>query len=87
MRAQEIKEQFKAEFEKFNSHPMMDKAVAFILSIDNQDFWIESEPNLAQPISIVMELAQSGLLIEGSCGNKIAKMSQEDGEIVISSRN
>lgn len=87
MEKSEIKKTIKAEFDNFTPNPMMTKAVSFIMSQEDGRFWTEEvTPHIGNAIGLVMALAGGGVLTEGSTGNKIAKMSQETGEITVATR-
>lgn len=83
----EIKKAIETEFEAFTPNPMMDIATKYIMSLEDATFWTkEAAPYIGNAIGLVMEFANTGLLINGSTGDRIAKMSQETGEIIVSKR-
>ena len=83
----EIKKTIRAEFDTFTQNDMMDIATKYIMDLENPIFWEkEAKPYIGNAIALVMEFATTGLLIEGTTGNKIAKMSQETGKITIENR-
>lgn len=87
METAEIKKAIEEEFKAFTPHPIMKKATDYICSIDSRVFWRrEAKPYIGRAIGLVMEFANQGILIEGTEGNKIAKINQETGEITISKR-
>ena len=85
---EEIKKIIKSEFNSFAPNPMMEKATNYIMGLGDNNFWVEeAAPYIGNAISLVMEFTRTGILINGSTGNKIAKMSQETGEITVSTRS
>lgn len=87
MKTSEIKKTIENEFNTFAPHPIMTIATNYIMGIPSPAFWThEAKPYIGKAIALVMEFAKTGLLIEGSEGNKIAKINQETGEIIISKR-
>jgi len=87
MTTTEIKNTIETEFAAFTANPMMDIATKYIMALENDTFWKkEAAPYIGNAICLVMELAGTGILIEGSTGDKVAKMSQETGEITVSKR-
>ncbi len=82
-----IKKTISDEFKAFAPHPIMEIATNYIMEIPSPAFWAhEAKPYIGKAIALIMEFAKTGLLIEGSEGNKIAKINQETGEIIISER-
>jgi hypothetical protein len=87
METNEIKKTIEEEFKAFAPNPIMKIATEYIMNINEPIFWAyEAKPYIGKAIALVMEFANTGLLIEGSEGNKIAKINQATGEITISER-
>lgn len=80
--AKEIKSEIETGFNELNPHPIMDKATAYIMDINDANFWIdEAKHHVTNPIGLVMVFARQGLRIKGVGFGDIAKIDETTGEI------
>lgn len=85
--AEEIKTKIETGFAAFTAHPVIDKATAYVLGIDNASFWIdEARYHTDNPIGLIMAFARDGIRIRGLGFGDLAKIDEQTGEITVSQR-